>query len=115
MITPSSIPLFPHRERQELVRRDGRPYFRQYIPNFFDGYTPESFFFTEFQDVVDFVHRHNKDTEIIVSPDPTYDPEIFIMIFYPATKKFYVMGWMQNFKPPEGYRTFEQLKADEGL
>lgn len=109
---PSTIPLFPHDERKAAVTKDGRPYYRQYIPNFVQlDHDPESFFCDSFQDVADFLKETTSfEFEIIIDTEKDYYPENLVLVFDPKGGSKIVVGWIQNCPIPENYRTFKQLQ-----
>ncbi len=72
--------IFPHEKRFEAVAKDGRPYFRSYVPNFVSGVESKHFFFDSLEDLTDFLtESFPYYGRITLEYDPYYYPEWFVM------------------------------------
>ena len=90
--------IFPHEERFEAVAKDGRPYFRSYIPNFVSGVEPKHFFFDSLEELTAFLAESFPNYgHIDLEYEPHYYPEWFVMGYCKNPKEgHWVLGFASN-------------------
>lgn len=74
---------FPHEERERIVKEDGRPFWREYYPNFYTGPDSRAFFIESLDEIEKYLSaRQGQPIYIYLEHDRAYDPECFVMSWY---------------------------------
>ena len=90
--------IFPHEKRFVAVTKDGRPYFRSYVPNFVSGVEPKHFFFDSLEDLTAFLtESFPYYNHITLEYETCYYPE-WIVIGYckNPNEGHWILGFASN-------------------
>lgn len=73
---------FPHEERESIIAKDKRPFWREYFPNCFD-IDRKAFFFESPAEIEKYLSdRQDRPIYIFFEKDEAYEPECFVNSWY---------------------------------
>lgn len=94
---PYNKSIFPHDERREAVKEDGRPFWREYYPSYMD-IDPHAFFIKSPAEIEKYLgDRQGPPIYVYFKKDESYEPECFVMTYtFEGVETALVMGFAQN-------------------
>ena len=93
------FPVFPHDQRVENVRKDGRIYFRTYTPNFVSGMEPSHYFFDTITELCQFIRENYNQLNVrfeLRRRHWSFHHNEWLLIGYESTGSHWVLGFCQN-------------------
>ena len=93
--------IFPHEQRIDQVQKNGKIYFRSYVPNFVSGIEPAHYFFDSIEDLCQFIREEYSDFNFVerfelCKRDWTNNYNEWLLISYEKSGAHWVLGFCNN-------------------